>query len=397
MTPKSSRTYVMRRLSLWLGLAFGALLALQGCTGLPSDSGHFRPISGTGSGPNALSINTEGHFQGHIAFVRNQQLYTLRGKDGVVSIVPTGTDVQDPAFAPDGSRLAYVRRGVSWSDLMVITLPSGRPFALTHNEGTSQQITCANGVSEADTTWAANPIWSLDGSTLYYLSDAQKLLQSSCGFLDMAVWKIAAQGGQAQFVLWPARGNDDTGQSGAGGDANLSLRPGAGNELCYTHYAYSSSQSASLLVQLFLATLNPAQEPVLNHQPEVALTPGDADGETLQPSWSPNGQFLAYSVRANGSSSLAVMRVGDPARGAPDFQDYKNAVTFRPDGLVSYSYPVWSPDGKSLLYLGFKNNEYNLYLAQVTVNGNAPSLQGSPIQLTQGGVDGDSRPSWTAA
>lgn len=392
------------RTGLWLSLAFGVVLLLASCDGLASSGGQFRPVPDTsGKGVGALAINLDGHFQGHIAFVRNHHLYTLSGRDGTVTALPAaGTDVQDPAYSPDGTRLAYIRRGFDWSDLMMLPTHNGQPIALTHDQGTGQQMTCPNGVSETDTAYAANPIWTPDGSALYYLSDAQKLLKASCGFQDMAVWKIPAQGGAGQFVLWPERGNDNNGQPGAGGDANLSLRPGAGNELAYTHYAYDTAQSATKLVQVFLATLD-QQQPAPDHQQEVALAPATnydsppRTQETLEASWSPNGKFLAYIIRVNGANSLAIMPVSDPARGAPDFLDYTNTATFAPNpSSHPYSYPVWSPDGKSLLYLVFDNNEYNLYLAHLTFNGTTVSL-GSPIQLTQGGVDGDSRPSWTSA
>jgi Tol biopolymer transport system component len=393
---------VRRGLSLWPGLVFCALLALQGCNTLSNQGGHFRAVPGTGSGASALAINADSHFQGHIAFVRNHQLYVLSGKDGAVSALPTGTNVQDPAYSPDGSRLAYIRGSTAWSDLMVISARGGQPVALTHNQGAGQQVTCANGVSEDDQAWAANPIWTSDGSALYYLSDAQKLEKASCGFLDLAVWKIAARGGKAQLVLWPARGTDNTGLPGAGGDANLSLRPGHSDELAYTHYAFDPRQSGNRLVQVFLARLDPAQQPAANGQQEMALTPATSDDgktqqQTLEASWSPDGQFLAYILRRNGATSLAIMPVSEPARGAPNFLDYANGVTFSPTTSASYSYPVWSPDGTSLLYLAFNGTEYNLYLVQLAINGTTISPQGSPIQLTQGGIDGDSRPSWTAA
>jgi len=400
-TIQSSKNHV-KRFSLWLSLAFGALLALGGCDGLASSGGHFRAIPNTSSkGVSALAINLDSRFQGHIAFVRNHHLYTLSGKDGSVTALPAaGTDVQDPSYSPDGTRLAYIRRGAAWSDLMLLPTRGGQPIALTHNQGTGQQMTCPNGISVTDMTYAANPVWTPDGSALYYLSDAQKLLKAACGFQDMAAWKIPAQGGTGQVVLWPERGNDNNGAPGAGGDANLSLRPGTGNELTYTHYAYDTNQGATKLVQIFLAPLD-QQQPAPDHQQELALapavTPDSKPQETLEASWSPNGQLLAYIIHANGITSLAIMPVSDPARGAPDFLDYANTATFTPDAHASYSYPVWSPDGRSLLYLVFDNNEYNLYLAQLAFNGTTVSLQGSPIQLTQGGVDGDSRPTWTSA
>ncbi len=388
----------LRRLGLCLVLGLGVALALQGCT--DSGGSQFRSVPGTQSSTaSALEINTSAHFQGHIAFVRNHQLYVLNGKDDTVSALPAGADVQDPAYSPDGSRLAYVQRGASWSDLMVIAAQGGQPVALTHNQGTGQQITCDNGVSESNAVWAANPIWTPDGSALYYLSDAQKLLKTSCGFLDLAVWKIAAQGGKSSLILWPARGIDATGFPGAGGDADLSLRPGSDDQLVYTHYAYDGQADNERLVQIYLATLDQSQELEPDQPQELALTPTISDAGTpqqaMQASWSPDGNFLAYIVHANGAVSLEVMRVSNPARGAPNFHDYANALPILPDG--AYSYPVWSPDGKSLLYVEFKNNEYNLYLTQLTVTGTTISLQGNPVQLTQGGIDGDSRPAWTAA
>lgn len=398
-------TYSSARARRWAGLwpclLCCLLLALQGCNSLAPGGDQFRAVPGTGKGVSALAINTGGHFQGHIAFVRNHQLYVLSGQNDSVSALPAGTDVQDPAYSPDGSRLAYIRGSTAWSDLMVISARGGQPVALTHNQGAGQQITCANGVSEDDRTWAANPIWTPGGSALYYLSDAQKLDKASCGFLDLAVWEIGSQGGKAQLVLWPARGIDDTGLPGAGGDANLSLRPGSSAEIAYTHYAYDPKQSSSRLVQVFLATLDQAQGSVPGQQQEMALAPAvSEDGtpqQTLEASWSPDGQFLAYVVRANGATSLAVMPVSNPARGAPHFLDYANGITFAPNTRASYSYPVWSPDGKSLLYVAFNNTEYDLYLVQLTMNGSTIALQGNPIQLTQGGIDGDSRPAWTAA
>ncbi|HEY7350014.1 MAG TPA: hypothetical protein VH599_16975 [Ktedonobacterales bacterium] len=397
------------RLSLWPGLVFGILLALQGCNGLVTDSSQFRPIPGSkDGGASALAINVNTSFQGHIAFVRNQQLYTLSGKDGSVNALVVGSHAQDPAYAPDGSHLAYVRRGANWSDLMVVPSQGGQAIALTHNQGTGKQIVCANGLSEADTAWAANPIWTQDGAALYFLSDAQKLLKTSCGFQDMAVWKIPARGGNAQIVLWPARGDNDTGLPGAGGDANLSLRPGSGVQLTYTHYAYDPKATDNLLVQVFLAALDqqpePAQgqqsNPTQGQQQETALAPAlgidSKPQQTREASWSPDGQNLAYIIGTDGSASLAIMRVSDPANGSPDFGDY--AKSTRPDlGSGAISYPVWSPDGKSLLYLQYKNNQYNLWLAQLAFNGATISIQGKPIQLTDGGVDGDSRPSWTSA
>ncbi len=373
-----------------LALLAGLCLALQSCTGLPGESGHFRPVPSTtrGDGGTPLAVNQDGRFNGHIAFIRNHQLYIFDGKTESTRILSAGANVQDPAYSPDGTRLAYISRGAAWSDVMVMPASGGAPTALTHNQGTGQQITCPSGISESDTVWAAGPVWAADGKSLYYLSDQQKL-SMDCGFVDLAVWQINAQGGTPQLVLWPARGKDNTGAPGAGGDANLALRPGTPDELAYTHYAYNPQQGDSQLIQLFLATLP--------NQQETALSPATVDTtpeQALEPAWSPDGQYLAYIRRSGDSDDLYVIHVSNPANGAPHFADYATATKLF-SGPIAY--PVWSPDGKSLLYLAFKDNEYNLYLAHVSVSGSGISLQGSAIQLTQGGVDGNSRPSWTGA
>ena len=61
------------------------------------------------------------------------------------------------------------------------------------------------------------------------------------------------------------------------------------------------------------------------------------------------------------------------------------------------SQPVWSPDGKQIAYISYNNNEFDLWLAKITFNTKTGkySLQGNPVQLTTGGIDGNSRPFWT--
>jgi len=58
---------------------------------------------------------------------------------------------------------------------------------------------------------------------------------------------------------------------------------------------------------------------------------------------------------------------------------------------------VWSPDGKQIAYISYNNNEFDLWLAKITFNTKTGkySLQGNPVQLTTGGIDGNSRPFWT--
>jgi len=61
------------------------------------------------------------------------------------------------------------------------------------------------------------------------------------------------------------------------------------------------------------------------------------------------------------------------------------------------SQTVWSSDGKQISYISYNNSEFDLWLANVNFNAKtgAYSLQGNPVQLTTGGIDGNSRAFWT--
>ncbi|HEY7358709.1 MAG TPA: hypothetical protein VH590_19640, partial [Ktedonobacterales bacterium] len=77
--------------------------------------------------------------------------------------------------------------------------------------------------------------------------------------------------------------------------------------------------------------------------------------------------------------------------------------------------PVWGSNN-TLFFMEFDNGEFNLFMAKVKVSTPAPTatttpapgvtptptatpeptitLDGAPVQLTQGGIDGQSRPVW---
>lgn len=61
------------------------------------------------------------------------------------------------------------------------------------------------------------------------------------------------------------------------------------------------------------------------------------------------------------------------------------------------SQPVWSPDGKQIAYLSYNNSSFDIWLATLTTDPKTGLyvMKSSPVQLTNGGIDGDSRPVWT--
>jgi Tol biopolymer transport system component len=64
------------------------------------------------------------------------------------------------------------------------------------------------------------------------------------------------------------------------------------------------------------------------------------------------------------------------------------------------SQPIWSPDGRHILYYSFANNSFDIWIATITKNSKTGALTIQPnsqVQLTnaQGQLDADSRAFWT--
>ena len=85
----------------------------------------------------------------------------------------------------------------------------------------------------------------------------------------------------------------------------------------------------------------------------------------------------------------------DPATVQKAVLPYKKSSHILSGQYVSQ--PVWSPDGKQIAYISYDNSTFDLWLANINYNAQTGvySMRGSPVQLTTGGIDGDSRPFWT--
>ncbi len=106
-----------------------------------------------------------------------------------------------------------------------------------------------------------------------------------------------------------------------------------------------------------------------------------AKGEPYRPSYSPDGRWLAYTLRHDNRNDLHAVEVTTG-----------KDVTLTSDGRSWNG--VFSPDGSSIAFLRESGGVIDLYAMELAdaLNGGVPK---AAVKLTRGeGVDGDSRPSW---
>ncbi|MGH2479768.1 MAG: hypothetical protein ACRDHW_08955 [Ktedonobacteraceae bacterium] len=393
----------------WSTVLLLALVALsvQGCLGF--GGGPNGKQVGTGSNGQQVTVKQD-VFKGKFYLTIGHNLYAIRGDGTSQELVNTG-NVYDPAVSPDGKSIAFIEKSKQYSDLCMVSTTGGQVQMLrTGNLGGFYY----NGpFVHNHYYWYAQPAWSPDGSHLLFLSDLEKenwyqQTGIDAPMLDMQVFSIP--------INTPAVKPQDVAYAsfGDGGNRDESYRPGHPDEIVYTHYAYDAATQTQQVIQLFLENPNTISQNPRRYYPGApggGFDPGIAitDGKTqdLQPAFSPDGNTIAYVQReSDGQMSLDVMPVppdnitqtpNDPNTEKLAVQTYQTQSSH----LVSSLYvqqPVWSPDGKQLAYITYNGGGFDLWITNLSPNAKtgAYTTQGSPIQVTTGGVDGDVRPVWTS-
>jgi len=118
-----------------------------------------------------------------------------------------------------------------------------------------------------------------------------------------------------------------------------------------------------------------------SERPGVAERLELPEGEAYRPSFSPDGEWIVYTLRSNGRNDLHAFEL---ATGTD--------VALTTDGR-SWS-PTFSPDGDWLAFLRERDGTVDLYAMELgeALRGGTPK---EALKLTRGeGVDAESRPSW---
>ncbi len=399
-----------RKQKPWFTFALLLLLSLsvQGCLGFGGNSAppNSTTITQHGNGGQQVTV-AQNLFKGKIYLTIDHNLWVFTGDNKYTELLNSG-NVYDPAVSPDGKWIAYVIRFKDYSDLMVMPSGGGPQRKLLDGNG---KFYIDSGFPKDTYFWFVQPSWSPDGTHILFLSDLQKdyvwanlnSLFKNSYFLDLQVFSIPFNDPTATpQVLAYANFGD-------GGDRDAVYQPGhsSTSQLIYTHYAYDQQTGTQQEIQIYMADPNAIADHPGVYTPVydsgVALTPNSA--QNIQPAFSPNGNFIAY-IRRESATSMGLYVMSTPQQ---DVTANPNSPTSQAQALIPYktsshlwssqyvSQPIWSPDGKQIAFLEYTNNEFDLWLANISYNAQTGQfkLQGSPMQITTGGVDGESRPVWT--
>ena len=177
----------------------------------------------------------------------------------------------------------------------------------------------------------ANPVWSPDGKTIYFLSD----LRSSAGGI-LEIYSIGADGNDLRRLTFDQYY-----------DLSLTVSP-SGRKLAYIS-GHPKEESIQRDIYEIL-TQNGAELPQLTN---------DTLYETTL-SWSPDGQKIAFISQRDGT-----LKFGDLYVMSADGSN-KQRLT---KGLVLLDKPSWSPDGSQIVVAMERNGNQDLYLIKADGSG----------------------------
>jgi Tol biopolymer transport system component len=231
-----------------------------------------------------------------------------------------------PTFSPDAKEIAYsTDRGKGFEIFVRQLAPGGHEVQITSDGDQNMQ-----------------PAWSPDGSLIAYHSKTRR-----------GVWLVPALGGTTRqltaFGSRPAWSRD--GQW-------IAFQSGALDDFSADSYGVLPPST----IWVVRSDGNNARE---------ITSPGNPEGGHGAPSWSPDAKRIVFVTTLHGSSEL--WSIGSDSKGLVRLAD-----------RASYYDPVYSADGKSVLY-GAVAAGANYGLWQVRVSPETSSALGQPVQITNSG------------
>ncbi len=250
---------------------------------------------------------------GRLLFVADANVWLL--ERGQLHAVTTDRVSRQPSWSADGQRVALTKLWTSGADLWTLDA-DGRG---------AQELTDFTYRDDARQNFALEPIWSPDGTRLYFLS--QEATQ------DTQLWQLTLADKRRQRFL--------THGERFGGIDHPRIAPD-GRTLAVTSFQPGRGPTGRPQIWTYALPGGPWRQ----------LT--EAPGGAYDPEWSPDGR-LTYTVRSpdvgrsSGRHDVWVMRA--------DGSGQRSVTT---SGLNRA--PAWSPDGSAILFLSARSGVFDAWL-----------------------------------
>jgi Tol biopolymer transport system component len=396
-------------------------LTLQGCLGI--NTGPFQNVAKGTDGNVQVNVD-QASFKGNLYFTLNGNLYVLNGNDKQhPKQLTSGIQVSDPSVSPNGKWIAFAIIHQNYSDLAYMPVSGGKPTIVISGYGTYEPN--GNYAPKSTAFWIEQPTWAPNSQDILFLSDLQKAdynIGVNAFLLDLQLYQIPMYDhnpSDAKVMAYSVYGD--------GGLRDPSYRPGHPDQIMYTNYQYDTTGTKQI-IQVELENANIVQQDLIDNPnnpvyhpgaygsgnyPSVPITTGTPNVMNLEPSFSPNGNYIVYTRRIDATHmSLYSMAVPNGVTGSassaginpPTASDYSAAMKpySQSSKLLTGQYlsdPVWSPDGTQIAYYAYTNTTFDLWIADLVKDpktNNYTIKPNSEIQLTKanGNLDADSRPFW---
>jgi Tol biopolymer transport system component len=266
-----------------------------------------------------------------LAAVGGPGLYTITPGGTATKIPGTSSGDNQPAWSPDGSRIAFQSGSTTNQEISVMNADgSGR-----------RQIT-ATPVAEQE------PTWSPDGSQIAFVAGTSGTDTTT----DLEVWVMNADGSGLTQLTNTAQSVRDT---------HPAWSP-LGNQIAFL----SEGRTGDTNSNIYVMDTDPATNDAINLTPNDFTTNPVYQWNDQDPSWSPDGTQITYSTVQD------VWKMNANGTG-------KTNLTSDSGGGQN---PAWSPDGNSIVYV----RSGDIYVMDADDGGNETAVDTTPRQ--------DVKPDW---